>query len=233
MTPKQKLRHWALRSFRVAEHICVPGGWYPWFQGRGHKASFGDFPNPAYVSLFIWLLLYSKTAISIVLSRVLWIILVRQWTEGIMGTLEFIASWAEVLVDWGLPQVWLASEVRTGFLELALLWHLWRLLLTPGGHHQNCISGYQLVSEQIPIFIPFPKGWQRLYSASQPLKFLSWTHLMPTGARRCQTLSLPLSVFFFWILTHSVFIVLFRSSVLQLDAFPILSRFCNFSVWPV
>lgn len=38
-----------------------------------------------------------------------------------MGTLEFIASWADVLLDWGLPQVWLASEVRTGFLELALL----------------------------------------------------------------------------------------------------------------
>ena len=77
---------------------------------------FGDFPNPAYVSLFIWLLLYSKTAIvSIVLSRVLGIILVKHRTEGITGTLEFIASWAEVQVDWGLPQVWLVSEVRTGF----------------------------------------------------------------------------------------------------------------------
>lgn len=32
-----------------------------------------------------------------------------------MGTLEFIASWAEVQVDWGLPQVWLVSEARTGF----------------------------------------------------------------------------------------------------------------------
>ena len=38
-----------------------------------------------------------------------------------MGTLKFIASWVEVQVDWGLPQVWLASEVRTDFLELALL----------------------------------------------------------------------------------------------------------------
>ena len=92
-------------------HLCTRRLVSPDSRGRGLKAlCLGTSQTPPYVFLFIWLLIYNKTAIiSIMLSRVLWVILVKRWTEGITGTLDFIASWSEEQVAWGLPQVWLLS----------------------------------------------------------------------------------------------------------------------------